>query len=103
MAGRVQRYLHLPQAERHALDVRLHRHVTQAPAQDRQAAFAAVVLAHARTGMVAVAMGDDRARYRSPRVDMKIAGGAVQPLRAQHHQIVVACHVVTVACVSCRG
>jgi hypothetical protein len=83
--------------------MRLHRHIAQAPAQDRQAAFAAVVFAHARARVIAVAMGDDRARHRSPGIDVEIAGGAVQPLRAQHHQIVIACHAATVACARARG
>jgi hypothetical protein len=39
--------------------MRLHLHIAQAPAQDRQAAFAAVVFAHARACVIAVAMGDD--------------------------------------------
>ncbi|KAG1188987.1 hypothetical protein G6F35_014162 [Rhizopus arrhizus] len=99
----MQRYLYPPQPERHALGMRLHRHVTQAPAQDRQAAFAAVVLAHARARVIAMAMGDDRTWHRAPGIDVEVTGGAVQPLRAQDHQIVVACHAVTVAAASCTG
>ena len=103
MAGGMQRYLHPAQAERHALGMRLHRHIAQAPAQDRQAAVAAVVLAHARACVIAVAMGDDRARDRSPGIDVEITGGAVQPFWAQDHQIVIDCHAVTVAGRSCTG
>jgi hypothetical protein len=41
------------------------------------------------------------ARHRSPGIDVEISG-AVQPLRAQHHQIVIACHAATVACARAR-
>ncbi|MNN87082.1 hypothetical protein D3C81_2045870 [compost metagenome] len=36
-----------------------------------------------------MAVGDHRARHRPPRIDVEIAGRAVQPFRAQHYQVIV--------------
>lgn len=44
-------------------------------------------LAHADPRMVAVAMGDHRARHRPPRIDMEIAGRAIQAFGAQDDKI----------------
>jgi hypothetical protein len=99
----MQRHLHPAQRKGCALGMRLQRHVAQPPAQDRRAARAAVVFTHARARVVTMAMGDDRARHRPPGIDVEIASGAVQPFRAQHHKIVVACHGCTVARGSCTG
>src|SRR5690606_37404455 len=88
MPGRMQRHACPAEGEGLAVIVRVHHLPAQAPAQDRNAVATAVVLAHAAAGVVAMAMGDDRARHRPPRIDVEIAGRAVKPFRAQDDQVV---------------
>jgi hypothetical protein len=57
------------------------------PLQDRQPRRGRVVLAHADPRMVAVAMGDDRARHRPPRIDVEIARRAIQAFGAQDDEV----------------
>jgi hypothetical protein len=93
----MQRDLHAAQREAFTVVMRLQRHIAQPPTQDRHAAGTAVVLAHAAARVVAVAVGDHRARHRPPRIDVEIAGRAVQALGAQYYQVAV-CRVRRHAC-----
>ncbi|GHB96440.1 hypothetical protein GCM10010080_05410 [Thermomonas carbonis] len=61
--------------------------IPKPPLQDRQARRGRVVLAHADPRMVAVPMGDHRARHRSPRIDMEIAGRAIQAFGAEDDKV----------------
>src|SRR5688572_23353372 len=67
--------------ERLAIRERLDRRlVTKSPAQDRHARRRAQVAAAARTGMVAVAVSDQRAIDSAPGIDVEVAGGAIEAI-----------------------
>ena len=50
--------------------------------------------AMARPRMVGMRMREHRTRHRPPRVDVEVARGAIQSLRAQHDEVVVVARVL---------
>ena len=65
----------------------LDRDIAEAFLQDRRAVAMADVELRAEAGMVAVGMGDQRARDRPPRVDMKVARGAIEAAIGRNDEV----------------
>ena len=87
MPGRVQRHRGPAQGERFAMAMHVVVLLAQPPLQDRQAGIDDVVAAHAAARMVAMPVGDHRARYRLPGVDVEIPVRAVQAFGALDNQL----------------
>ena len=88
MARRMQRQFHAVVRDRLAISQRLQ--IDVGAEANTQRAFAMAVrqiMTVAGARMVRVRMRDDRAVYRFPRLDVKVAGGALQALRARDDQI----------------
>ncbi len=92
VAGGVEGDGHTVDVGRHAvgqrLDARLRPH---AQAQDALARCGAQVSGRAGAGVVAVGVGDDRARHRLPRIDEEVARGAVEAVIGvgQYHLCII--------------
>ena len=93
----LRRTEHMPcrvQADAHPLPVQrlapgqgLQADIAEPHAQQSGAFGAAQVVSVPGPRMVGMGMGDDGAINRAPRVDVEVADGAVQTLRAQHDQV----------------
>ena len=78
MAGRVERELDAVAGQDLAVVRGLDRDVAEALFQDRRGQRMADVEVGAEAGVIGVRMGDDGAGNRPPRVDMKVAGLAIE-------------------------
>ena len=84
MSGRHQGQRHIPERDPLAVARRLQAAAGQlaiAPAHDRDRAFGREHMRVAGTGVVAVPVGDHRARHRLQGIDVEIAGLAIEPGR----------------------
>jgi hypothetical protein len=99
VAGRVQR--HRDAVDRHPLAVTsgLERDVAEPGAQHVLAGGRRQVVRMAAARVVGVCVRDDGAPDRPPRIDVEVAGRAVQPLRPLDHEIVghALCHMRVIA------
>ena len=88
MAGRMQRQPHAVVHHGLAVGQGLQGDVLAEPApQDGGAVVVGQVMGMAPARVVAVAVGDHGAVHRPPRVDVEVAGRAVEPLGAGDHQV----------------
>ena len=87
MPGRVQADAHAVPVQRLAPGQGLQADIAEPRAQQAGAFGAAQVVPVPGPRMVGMGMGDDGALHRPPRVDVEVAGRAVQTLRAQHDQV----------------
>ncbi len=78
VSRRMERNLDAVTGQRLAVSDRLDRDVAEPPAQERRTVAMANVEVRAGTGMVAVRMGDQRPADRAPRIDVKVARGAIE-------------------------
>src|SRR5687768_9332071 len=84
----MQRDTRAAERERLAVLVRLQQGFRpEAPGQDGQAVALGVVQPAAGACMVAMAVRDHRARHGPPRIDVEVAGRAIQPFRTQLDEI----------------
>ena len=79
MAGGMKRNLDPVARQDLPIIRRLDRDVAEALAQDRRRVAMADINLRAEARVVGMRMGDDRARDGTPRIDVKIARGAIEP------------------------
>ena len=78
MAGRVERDLDAVARQDLAIGGRLDGDVAEALPEDLRGRRMADIDLGAEAGMIGVGVGDDRAGNAAPRIDMKVARGAIE-------------------------
>ena len=89
MARRDEAHAHIADADRLAIGCNLRRPrviLTIAQGHDVEGLGRGEHMGMAGPGVIGMAVGDERARYRTQRIDVKIPRRAIKPLRRQGEQ-----------------
>ena len=87
VARRMERDLDAVAGQDLAVSRGLDRDVAEALAQDRRGVAMADIDVRPEPCVVGMRMGDDRARDRAPRIDVKIAGGAIKAAIGRNNEV----------------
>src|SRR5579863_1397006 len=87
MSGRMERDFHAVPFDRFPVANGFNPNFAESPTQDWRAVVVAKIDGAAEARVIGMAVGDDRPFDGAPRIDKKIAGRAIKPLRARDDQV----------------